>query len=100
MAIEMIDASLIPPTAFIRRSRLLESKDWKDALAALPTIKPGKAVRIALSPETLQMSKNAGIAFKRHLSDHIKEAKLKLDVALRKATDGTPVLYVSSPPAK
>ena len=100
MAIEMVDVTQIPPTAFVRRSRLLESKDWKDALGALPTIKPGKAVRITLSSETLQMSKNAGIAFKRHLMDHIKEAKLKLDVALRKGTDGSPVLYVSAPPAK
>jgi hypothetical protein len=100
MTIDLIDANLIPPTAFVRRSRMLESKDWRDAVAALPTIKPGKAVRIALSPETLEMSKNAGIAFKRHLVDHIKEAKLKLDVALRKAPDGIPVLYVSNPPAK
>lgn len=53
MAIETIDATLIPPTAFVRRSRLLESKDWKETVAALPTIKAGKAARIALSPETL-----------------------------------------------
>ena len=100
MAIETIDATLIPPTAFVRRSRLLESKDWKEAVAALPTIKAGKAARIALSPETLEMSKNAGIAFKRHLVDHIREAKLKLDVALRKAPEGTPVIYVSNPATK
>jgi hypothetical protein len=49
MAIELIDAHLIPPTAFVRRSRLLECKEWKEAVAALPTIKPQKAIRIALS---------------------------------------------------
>ena len=100
MAIELIDAQLIPPTAFVRRSRLLECKEWKEAIAALPTIKPQKAIRIALSDETRQLSKNTAIAFKRHLVVYIKEAKLKLDVALRKAPDGTPVLYVSNPATK
>jgi hypothetical protein len=100
MAIELIDAQLIPPTAFVRRSRLLDSKEWKEAVAALPTIKAGKAIRVALSDETRQLSKNAAIAFKRHLMNHIKDAKLKLEVALRKAPDGTPVLYVSNPAGK
>ena len=83
MTIETIDATLIPPTAFVRRSRLLDSKEWKEAVAALPSIKAGKAIRVVLSPETLQMSKNAAFAFKRHLVDHIHDAKLKLEVAIR-----------------
>ena len=67
MAIETIDANLIPPTAFVRRSRLLDAKEWKEAVAALPTIAPGKAVRIVLSAEiAVKTSKNAAFAFKRH----------------------------------
>jgi hypothetical protein len=100
MAIEMIDAQLIPATAFVRRSRLLDSKDWKDAVASLAGIKPGKAVKIVLSEETRQLTKNAGYAFKRHLTAHIKDAKLKLEVSVRKAPDGAPVLYISFPAAK
>ena len=100
MTIELIDAQLIPLAAFVRRSRLLESKEWKETIAALPTIKAGKAIRVSLSDETRQLSKNAAIAFKRHLMVHIKDAKLKLEVALRKAPDGTPVLYVSNTAAK
>jgi hypothetical protein len=100
MAIETIDANLIPPTAFVRRSRLLDAKEWKEAIAALPTIKPGKAVRIVLSAETLQTSKNAAFAFKRHLQNQIKDAKLKLDVAIRKEAEGSQVIYVSNPAAK
>jgi hypothetical protein len=100
MTIENIDAQSIPATAFIRRSRVLESKDFKDALAVLPGIKAGKAVKIVLSDETRQMAENAGFVFKRHLAAHLKEAKLKLEVSLRKAPDGAPVIYVSSPAGK
>jgi hypothetical protein len=75
-------------------------KEWKEAIAALPTIKAGKAIRVTLSDETRQLSKNAAIAFKRHLMVHIKDTKLKLEVALRKAPDGTPVLYVSNTASK
>jgi hypothetical protein len=52
---------------------------------------------VTLSPETAQLSKNAAFAFKRHLALHIKDAKLKLEVSIRKGTDGTPVVYVSTP---
>lgn len=52
---------------------------------------------MTLSPETIQLSKNAAFAFKRHLASHIKDAKLKLEVSIRKGTDGTPVVYVSTP---
>ena len=100
MAIETIDASQIPATAFVRRSRLLDAKEWKETVAALPSIKLGKAVRVVLSAETLQMSKNAAFAFKRHLQNHIKDAKLKLEVAIRKGNDGAAVVYVSNPATK
>lgn len=46
------------------------------------------------------MSKNAAFAFKRHLMAHIHDAKLKLEVAIRKGSDGAPVIYVSNPATK
>ena len=100
MTIETIDAQSIPVTAFVRRSRLLDSKDWKEAIAALPGVKAGKAIKIVLSEETRQMTKNAGYAFKRHLTAHIRDAKLKLEVSVRKGPDGGPVIYVSNPATK
>jgi hypothetical protein len=80
----MIDAQAIPQSSFVRRSRVLDAKEFRDAVAALPSIKAGKALRVTLSPETLAVTKNAAFAFKRHLTEHIKEAKLKPEVAIRK----------------
>jgi hypothetical protein len=37
---------------------------------------------------------------KRHLVEHIKEEKLKLEVSLRKTPEGVPALYVANPAAK
>jgi hypothetical protein len=37
---------------------------------------------------------------KRHLVEHIKEAKLELEVSLRKTPEGVPALYVANPAAK
>jgi hypothetical protein len=96
MAIELIDAQAIPQSSFARRSRILDCKEFREAVAALAGIKAGKALRVTLSPETVQLSKNAAFAFKRHLALHIKDAKLKLEVSIRKGTDGTPVVYVST----
>jgi hypothetical protein len=100
MAVEMIDLQQIPQSSFVRRSAILGSKEYREAVAALPTIKPGKAVRVTLSPETQASAKNAAFAFKRHLVAHIKESKLKLDVAIRKGTDGVAAIYVANPAAK
>jgi hypothetical protein len=100
MTLEHIDATAIPQSSFVRRSRILDSKEYRDTVAALPTIKPGKALRVTLSPETAQLSKNAAFGFKRHLVAHIKEAKLKLEVSLRKTPEGIPALYVANPAAK
>jgi hypothetical protein len=100
MAVEFIEAQAIPALALFRRSRITDTKDWKDAVAALPSIKPGKAIRIVLSLETIELSKHAGPLFKRRLVDHIKESKLKLEVSLRKTPEGVPALYVANPAAK
>lgn len=100
MAVELIEAQTIPQSSFVRRSRILDCKEYRDTVAALPTIKAGKALRVTLSPETVQLSKNAAFAFKRHLVEHIKGAKLKLEVAIRKGSDGAPALYVSNPATK
>jgi hypothetical protein len=100
MAVEMIDVTTIPQSSFVRKSRILETKEFREAVAALPTIKPGKALRITLSPETQASAKNAAYALKRHLVAQIKESKLKLDVAIRKGTDGAAALYISNPASK
>ncbi len=100
MAVELIEAQAIPQSSFVRRSRILDCKEYRDTVAALSTIKAGKALRVTLSPETVQLSKNAAFAFKRHLVEHIKAAKLKLDVAIRKATDGSPAIYIANHSAK
>jgi hypothetical protein len=100
MAVEMIDLQQIPQSSFVRRSAILSSKEYREAVAALPTIKPGKAVRVTLSPETQASAKNAAFALKRHLVAQIKESKLKLDVAIRKGTDGVAALYISNPASK
>lgn len=75
MAIELIDAQAIPQSSFARRSRILDCKEYREAVAALAGIKAGKALRVTLSSETVQLSKNAAFAFKRHLALHIKDAK-------------------------
>jgi hypothetical protein len=100
MAVEMIDLQQIPQSSFVRRSAILSSKEYREAVSALPTIKPGKAVRVTLSPETQASAKNAAFALKRHLVAQIKESKLKLDVAIRKGTDGVAALYISNPASK
>jgi hypothetical protein len=100
MAVELIDAQAIPQSSFVRRSRILDTKEFRDAVAALATIKTGKVLRVTLSPETQAVAKNAAFAFKRHLAEHIKTAKLKLEVAIRKGNEGEVALYISNPASK
>lgn len=100
MAVEIIDVQAIPQSSFVRRSRILDSKEYRETVAALPQIKPGKAIRVTLSPETQATAKNAAFALKRHLVAQIKESKLKLDVAIRKGTDGAAALYISNSAGK
>jgi hypothetical protein len=100
MTIESIDLNQIPQSSFVRKSRILDTKEFREAVAALPTIKPGKALRITLSPETQASAKNAAYALKRHLVAQVKESKLKLEVAIRKGTDGVAALYISNPASK
>ena len=97
MAVEHLDAQAVPALAFFRKSRITDTQDWKEATALLGSIKPSKAIRIVLSPETIALSKHAGPLFKRRLVEHIKEAKLKLEVSLRKTPEGTPAIYVANP---
>jgi hypothetical protein len=100
MTIESIDLNQIPQSSFVRRSKILDSKEYRETISALTQIKPGKAIRVTLSPETQASAKNAAFALKRHLVAHIKESKLKLDVAIRKGTDGVAALYISAPASK
>ena len=100
MSVEHLDAAAIPQSSFVRRSRILDSKEYRETVAALPTIKPGKAIRVTLSPETQASAKNAAFALKRHLAAQIKESKLKLDVAIRKGSDGVSALYISNQAGK
>lgn len=97
MSVEHIDATAIPQSSFVRRSRILDTKEYKDPIAVLPGIKTGKALRVTLSAETCAVAKNAAFAFKRHLVAHIKESKMKLEVSLRKSPEGAPALYIANP---
>jgi len=55
MAVELIDAQAIPQSSFARRSRILDSKECREAVAALAGIKAGEALRVTLSPEAVQL---------------------------------------------
>jgi type III restriction enzyme len=83
MAVEMIDLQQIPQSSFVRRSAILSSKEYREAVAALPTIKPGKAVRVTLSPETQASAKNAAFALKRHLVGEVVTGFADFDLDLR-----------------
>ena len=53
--LNVIDAQAIPQSSFARRSRILDSKECREAVAALAGIKAGEALRVTLSPEAVQL---------------------------------------------
>jgi hypothetical protein len=61
MSVEIIDAQAIPQSSFVRRSRILDPKEYKETVAALAGIKVGKALRVTLSAETCAVTKAAGM---------------------------------------